>query len=143
MDRCSLPCVEAADCGSGLFSSRPDGAYHCRMKLCLQKRLGPDSASFGKTSRLLLGRFCMDCSAFRQGNQVAVRGDIPTVSLKGNRSHWQQRAETGEIQLDHIAQSLRAGPPSSYFFNQRISNPTCRTCRRGTCRALCGNDIYK
>ena len=94
------------------------GYDHCRMKLCLQKRLGPDSASFGKTSRLLFGRFCMDCSAFRQGNQVAVRGDIPTVPSKGNRSHWQQRAGTGEIQLDHMAQSLHAGSPSLYFFQQ-------------------------
>ena len=71
VDRCSLPCVEAADCGSGLFSSRPDGAYHCRMKLCLQKRLGADSASFGKTSRLLHSQilYGLQCVSERQSSR--------------------------------------------------------------------------
>ena len=70
----------------------------------------------GKPLGCCTSRFCVDCSAFRQGNQVAVRGNMPTFLLKGNRSHWQQRARNGEIQLDYMAQSLHTEPPPIFLF---------------------------
>ena len=50
-----------------------------------------------------------------EGNQVAVRGNIPTVLSKGNRFFWQQEAGTGEIQPDFMAQGLRFRLPSRLF----------------------------
>ena len=47
------------------------GFDHCRMKLCLQKRLGADMASFGKTSRLLFWQilYGLQCVPIRQSSR--------------------------------------------------------------------------
>ena len=50
-----------------------------------------------------------------EGNQVAVRGNMPTVLFMGNRFYWQQEAGTGEIQPDFMAQGLRFRLPSRLF----------------------------
>ena len=41
---------------------------------------------------------------------------MPTVPLMGNRFYWQQKAGTGEILLDFMAQGLRFRLPSFYCF---------------------------
>lgn len=86
------------------------------MKLCLQKRLETFNALFGKTSRLLLFAGSQRIAVRSlEGNQVAVRGNMPTVLFMGNRFYWQQEVGTGEIQPDHMAQGLRCRLPSFYF----------------------------
>ena len=74
-----------ANNGSDLSEQRTGELSYCCLKPSLQKRLGSNNESWGKTPRLIINisQGGLQCEPIRQSS--LSYGDVLTFGLKGNR----------------------------------------------------------
>lgn len=88
-----------ANNGSDLSEQRTGELGYCCLKPSLQKRLGSNNESWGKTPRLIrnISQGGLQCEPIRQSS--LDYGNVPAFDLKGNRLIGDEKYRMGKSYL--------------------------------------------